>query len=556
MKTKAKAQPRRRHVCAQHLLIAALVSAASTPALAQTGQTLEQRPDAPPTSSPAAAGQVQGGATPVPADAGQIQGGPAPGPTQTFVLEPRIDASIWATDNLYGLPSGRREADVFFDVAPGINLRAVRPHFRAYLDYEIDAVKYIDHSNEDDVFHNLAHAGTWELYDGHFFIDTVANMDRQTIDPSTSLTVNERLQSRDATTVASYGLSPYLVNRFGNYANSELRYALRHVIPFDEDHASALNNHISANLVSGTYLTNFHWGLELEGQRVAYDSEDPTIDRMVRRERAEVSVAYDISRMVSLIGSFGAENYQDDTLGEDPSGPLWSAGLELRPGARTIVSARYRHRYDRDFWIGEGRWQATPTLQFAASHDESIYTYQELLSDRLGQLGVSNAGYLVDNTFTTQSVDEFGNPLNPLTAVTLDLTENTFGLIDEAFNRRYSQIRAAWTRPRDEVQAVVFRDERWSDASDYDQVTYGTSARWSHALSPVLSGSVGARYRFIDYGDTRDRHDNVYNAGVEMRYRLSETADIYGQYTVQYVDYGDSSNVIENLATVGLRKTF
>ncbi len=502
-----------------------LAAAAAAPALAQEGEGREMRFDA---SAP-----------------------PAPAPALEIV--PRIGASVSFTDNLYG--EADAEDDVYFGLAPGVSVRAVRPRYRAYLDYQADLTKYVEHDEEDDAFHSLTHAGTAELYENYLYLDTQAYIARQLLDPSVTYTSNEPVASRNATTVASYGFSPYLLNRFGGWAESELRYGFTHVVPFDDSRASALSHGVLADIKSGARFVRTHWGLLAEGQRADYSSEDASTDRVVERTRAEADAAYDVNRHLTLLGSIGAEAFDDPTYDEEIGGAIWSAGLTVRPGPLTSLTVRYRYRYERHFWTGEAAWQPSPILRIAASHEQSVTTSQELLASTTGQLGVDDRGDLVDLADVSPAHDRLGLPSYPLNAYAFDLTENTFGLTDQAFNRRFSQLRVSWRPGRNAVEGLAFREERWSDAFDYEQTTYGASVLWGRQLTPAMRGTAEARYRFVDW-DSLGREDHIYNAMLGLSYSLGANTTLYADYLATYARRGGIDDITENVVTVGLIKTF
>ncbi len=478
-----------------------------------------------------------------------------PGPARTIEITPRISASISATDNVRATTRDEK-SDVFLTLAPGISVNAVRPGWRGTLDYSLSGLHYLREDDLDGLFHRLSHGATAELVEDHVYLDTRAAIRQEFLDPVDGLSAREQVASENAETIATYMFSPYLLNRFGGWAESELRYRFDHVVPFDGALSQTVSNTASASLTNGAYFTLLRWRLDLLGRTTAHISDNDFADRSSNTARAELDLAYDVNRHVSILGSAGYRHLDDDTYRSDASGMIWSLGASLRPNARSELSARYRHEFERDFFQGQAAWIFGPGTYVAAEHDEVITTSQQQIAERLENVAVAPDGSLVDVSTLPQVVDEFGQPVDVLELLGLELLSDVFGLNDFAFNERRTQIRLDWARGRDTVAGVVFRDQRWSDDVDYERIGYGASLRWERELTPLLTGEAKGRFRRIYFEAPTERVVDIYGAGLGLGYWLTPETRVFGAYDMLLQDPEDGEDLLENLVTIGITRTF
>lgn len=495
----------------------------------------------------------------------RTEGPGEPAPRPPFLeIEPRVDVSVGYTDNVLLQREGREASDFFLDVGPGVVVRAVRPRFRTYTEYQLDYLNYLDTEGLNEVVHNLTHASTSRLYEDYLFLDTQSIITQQILDPSISLTAREDIAQNNAATVGTFAVSPYVLNRWGGTAESELRYRLGQVTPFDDEFSSTTSNIFSGILRSGDDFAYLHWTALAEQGFQTYSGDNRSAT--VSTTDLELDGAYDINRYVSVLASVGVAARDDITYGTDGSlDPQYSAGFTVRPGPRTHLSARYRRRLDHDYVEGDALWRITQQTQLSALHTQEVTTSQELMGNQLGRLAVDPiTGDPIDVTRIPFVTDEFGNHLTGPTSLNSDLliAPNAFAILDSAFNRRYSQIAVDSVRGRNTLQALIFREERWSDVFPLQQEAYGTSLRWQRQLTPLLTGIATARYRHVLYQHLNDREDDVYSAALALNYWLGETLMVFADYTyllderslpAGFTPLGD---VTENVFTVGLRKTF
>ena len=122
------------------------------------------------------------------------------------------------TDNV-DLDRGSEKTDAFLsDLTPSVQIRSTGRRLNGAL-AAATTLRYQTAGDDEgfDVLPNVVGFGNAELIEELFFVDATATATRQLLDTSDSNTESNE------ETVISYSVSPYLVNRFGSFAESELR---------------------------------------------------------------------------------------------------------------------------------------------------------------------------------------------------------------------------------------------------------------------------------------------------------------------------------------------
>ncbi len=122
-----------------------------------------------------------------------------------------------------------------------------------------------------------------------------------------------------------YSVSPYVRQRFGNLASTELRYSR---ILTDSDASSSFFNSQAntyhASLISGTDFRTLEWGLNYSRQDIYFDLRPDT----VKIETEIANIQYNLTRRFGLTGTGGYEDNEFGGAGQDkPKGVRWSAGF-------------------------------------------------------------------------------------------------------------------------------------------------------------------------------------------------------------------------------------
>lgn len=476
-------------------------------------------------------------------------------PARDWVVAPAVEAAFSYTDNVFGAPDGRAEDDLILRLSPMVTITGLRPNLRFRLDYALDYLDYQDTDGLDDFHSRLEHAGTLEAVEDLLFLDTAAAVSRETIDPRAALSAREMLAGTNATTVATYSLSPYLRGRLKDLAAWELRYGFGQVLAEADDVADAKRHRLAAELDSGPAFTRLTWSGSVSATETEFSD---AADRSTSRRLAMAEAQYALTRRIAILGGAGLETIEDPTLAEDIEGAVWRIGVALRPGPRSRLQAAYNHRFESEFWTGEAEWQIGRRTHLSASHARSVETAQGLIARELDFFAVDAAGNIVDLRRASPLVrDEFGNFASIRTLERLNLAEDAFSLRDAAFHRRISEVEAAHLGARDSFRVLGFHEEREFDITGLQESVFGASFNWEHRLTPTTDAGLTLRWRRIDFGTFDDRIDDVYGASLGLTHSLRDDLTVFAGYDLLYRDSGAArGDSTENVITVGLRKRF
>ena len=146
--------------------------------------------------------------------------------------------------------------------------------------------------------------------------------------------------------IQMYVASPYVRQRFGNFASTELRYS--RILTNSDRSRSFFNsqaNTYHASLISGTDFRTLEWGLNYARQDIDFDLRPDT----VRIETEIGNIQYNLTRRFGLTGTGGYENNEFGGIGQDkPKGVRWSAGFVWLPNRRTSLEASVGQRFFGD----------------------------------------------------------------------------------------------------------------------------------------------------------------------------------------------------------------
>lgn len=256
-------------------------------------------------------------------------------------FEPTIELRQIYTDNVNLQPEGRAHGQFLTDIAPGLRVKHKGP--RLVLDGQFQQHLYLNTKKELGTrrsSNSLRASAKAELLDDMVFLDASASMFQTGVSPFGPLAADNDYASANRANVKTWQLSPYLVNRFGRLANSELRYRHDSVDAGGSGLGSTEGDTLSYRLTSGTAWNDLGWGLKLS---------DQTIDDKVRNDShirsGSVDLSYQLRPTLGVTGAFVYDDYDYEALGGANGGNGWSGGLRWTPSRRTSVQASVGRRY-------------------------------------------------------------------------------------------------------------------------------------------------------------------------------------------------------------------
>lgn len=259
-------------------------------------------------------------------------------------FDPNVRASAIYTDNVNSSATDPQDA-LILTVTPGFNLRAEGSRrVQASLQYGLTSVARFSEDNSNDLYHRLSAVGKAELIEDFLFIDGSARISQELISllgPTEDAAVN----SSNRATVGTYSISPFIQQRFGTFANAQVRYTASGAIFENNTSADSSVNSLSAGLSSGTRFNDLSWGLnysirkaENRNAATAVANADTTL------ESASASLGYALTRRFRVFGTVG-QDWNDYLSVREIDGSFYSVGFGWAPSRRTSIEASAGEHY-------------------------------------------------------------------------------------------------------------------------------------------------------------------------------------------------------------------
>ena len=451
----------------------------------------------------------------------------SPAVAKDWLFTPTLGASALLTDNV-NQSATNKQSSLILTATPGFSLQYQgSQRVQAAMSYGLTGVTRTGEGQSDSLFSSLNANGKAELVEDFLFIDGSATISQQLISllgSPANATIND---SNNATT-GSYAISPYIKQRFGNFADAELRYSATGSI-FQNDAANDIySNTLSGALNSGSQFNSLFWGLDFSmrnsnvqgGQNAQFDHYGSTL-------------GYGLTRHLQVFGTLGYDsNDYTATPGTETSGRSWTLGMDWAPNRRANIKGSF----------GESYFGRTYSFDFNYRSAHSVWTagYSDGVSDISQQLMNTQPYYVWD----CGGEEVFGNPVTPpspgctqkkvaaIGTVPIGLSNGIY--ISQTFSGA-----VAWTKGRSSLGLNAFDTIR-----QYQQLVgipedsvRGVGATYGYRLQPHTTLNAGLAFTntqsdaSLNAGVARD--DNLYTASVgvshEFGSRLSGALGLHHQ---------------------------
>lgn len=463
------------------------------------------------------------------------------------------------TDNEGLDPDGEKDPALIFGVTPSISIRGQTARVSAALDASVTG-SYQTLSNEGpEAQTRLNGISTTELSRDFFFVDAQASVSQQVLDErqgeSQAASNDENL-----TTVQTYSVSPYLLNRLGSFANVETRYLFGATLTSDDDSDSdgggdddgnndlsnGIINGVAVGVASGRDFTRIPWLFRVGAARqTRFDAND------VDSAQVSLSPEYVVTPHFGLIGQFGYELLDDGD--ENLSGPTALGGFRWDPNPSLSVRAEYGRRLENNAAEALVRYDLGARTRLVGTFQERVETGQESLL-RVGQ---------------RQTVDPLsGQFVDRVTGLAFVPRPGSVSIDDDISRTRTGRLTLAHAFGRNTMSVAGFVNNQEtlsdddSDASDEDNSTvWGANAQWARQLNPRTDFSVNGFFSTgdddgsdDDGGGGDDGSGDFYRYGVNIQLNRTLHGDIRGfaRYGFQQNDASDADDdYTENVFTIG-----
>lgn len=466
-------------------------------------------------------------------------------------VTPTLEVRETWTDNVRLAQRGNERSDFVTELSPGINVQADGPRLKLQANYRLGYTLYAKENNADAIRHYLTALARAELVEDTVFLDATGNIGRYRYSGFGPQGQQDFFLDGNSTRVGSYRISPYMINRFGQTAVSELRYALEGVNSSVRGLNNTTTNRLSLSVVNGEAFKTLGWSLRHTQDYTDYSDLDS-----LRTRSTSANLRYRLSSDFSLTAGGGYESYGYQSVAEDPSGAFWSGGLVWTPSERTMFDVSVGHRFYGTSYNLSATHRSRRTV-WNLQYGEDITTTQ---SQFLMPGTIDTAGFL-DQLWATsvpdpvqrqQIIDAFirnsGLP-GQLDASVNTLTNRIFlqkrWLGSMAFNTGRTAVVLSAFDTRRELQSGSAADQELIAASrfalDGSTRQRGVNVLWNWRLAARTSLNVNAsRTNIRSLVSTREDDNTTFSIGVSRELQ----PNLRG--LVEYRHLRNSSNVVND----------
>jgi uncharacterized protein (PEP-CTERM system associated) len=511
----------------------------------------------------------------------QIAGGPTEGPSGPpepgWTILPRVDVSEAFNDNIFQTQSDR-QSDFTTYITPSVTVLGDEPRVRTRLFYAPTGIVYADHGSQDMVAQNLNATASITVIPEAFFVDLRGFAAVQptfgglpgvggtgfTLQPGYGLNqANGFLTKSNATQSYNFGISPYVVHRFGTTGTVKAGYSYSYSgsNPISESFtvpgfgsttgtSGTLNTHNEVvQFTSGEDFGRFRYlalanGTQYQGSGLADGAYQYSFTNQL---------GYAITDGVILFGEIGAEDIRYNGTPETKiTDAVWSVGAQWTPNPDSSVMLGYGHKYGFDSFLLNASYAVTARTRLYAQ-------YQTGLGTDLTQL----------QAFALASdVDTFGNSVDPTTGAPLFLTNNALGVTGNnvLYRSKTFSASAVTQLDRDQLSLQLLYQDRNTQAATTtftpsSSSSFSATAGWQHQVNDDTSTSVyfsygrqdGLQFVTVSGGETED----TYSAQAALRYNFTTTLSGVAQYTfVDRISNIGGRSFTQNVFLIGLSKQF
>ena len=267
----------------------------------------------------------------------------APAARADWKFVPTLDLRETYTDNVALRADNDKQGQFVTEITPGFSLRHKGPRLNLNAAYQLQyfALQERDVSGTNRTARNGQAGLRAKLIDDFFYLDASGSISHQGISPfgqqvyeSNNYVADNRAQ------VKAWRISPYLVHRFGNAANAELRYTHDKVDAGRVGLGNTDGDTVQLSLNSGTAFRTLGWSVQLSDQEIR---DKLAADSSI--QSATATMRYRVAPTLNLTTTLGYDKYDYQSLGGATGGQAWNAGLVWTPSLRTSVQATVGHRY-------------------------------------------------------------------------------------------------------------------------------------------------------------------------------------------------------------------
>jgi len=433
-------------------------------------------------------------------------------------ITPYIRMGETFSDNI-NLDNDNKKSDLVTEITPGINVHGEGARIRADIDYEMQNSIFVNTSGANGSFHHLNANATAELAKKLFFVDATSTMGQAIISANDTISVGNLNNAGNRSDYLTYGLSPYLVPHFGNYADGLFRYTHSEV-KYDSGVSDSSIDSFNADLASGRNFGPLSWSADYN-----YSDEQRETAQDARYENADGRLRYRVSQYFSLVGSGGYANNDFQSSEQIVNGSYWAIGgflqpsryysleaqkgnnletatLGLYPTRRTSLSVTYRNREvglnPGEVWSGSFSHYTRRTSWNASYLEDTTTQQQQVIQDGFIFLGIDPITGEV-NTNPQPGDLVVSIPIGPVLSLT-----------NEVIERKRASGSFGMKTGKTGLLVSIFDERRKYLTSLAEEESKGISGSINRRLAPRTNGIMSGSYQRTTDNGTGGNRGNTF----------------------------------------------
>ena len=406
-------------------------------------------------------------------------------------IKPTVGMELTHTDNAT-LQSDNKESDFIVRTSPGIRVLGQSARAKAYVDFQVQQVKYMETEGRDRMQRALNGMGTLEAIDDWLFLDVSGRISRQAVSAFGTPASGTDSINNNVVETTMYQASPYIQGRL--LGDTEYR------VRFDNTWYGAKNGPmrdtvvqaVQANLSGGTGFSKLNWGLAANAQQSTYSNNAKNETDSVRG-----NLVYMVNPQLRFT-AIGGQESNDYIDFKQQTTSIGGWGVDWAPTERTKLGWTQENRY-----FGQGHklnfthrtpqttWRLTDSRDVSIRSPQTVSyamgTYFDLLNE---QFSVSMPDELERTRYILALLQSMGIPPDSNVVGGFQSSRASINRNKEA-SFIWSGVRNTITFSAQSLNRTALGTGLDVPADDFDISSTirqkGFSLNWSHKLTPLSS---------------------------------------------------------------------
>jgi len=485
----------------------------------------------------------------------------APAVAGKWEVSKRLNLSEIYSSNI-GLTSFDEEDDLVTRVRPGLSINGAGRRLDLNFDYEPELLAYSKGPSRKQFYNRLKSDVVFNIVPEALRLDGNAGIRQIAVDTNArARLINKSLA--DLADVVTLNVGTSLFHDFSGYLVSDLSFRYGTVDYQGIDLPDSELGQAALTFGSGRHFRRLTWT-----GGYSKNTLKRTLITDSRRESANISLRYKVSRTLVMLARGGYENNRFKSSRNIINGAYSGAGLAWNPSKYISLDASYGDRsneaslmwtplvrtniriayFDRAVGVKTGSvWSSslshsTRRTKWQASYLEDVSNLQRL--DIIGEQAFVQ-------------FDAQGNLVtDPITGIPVIVTTDVFGLTDEEFLRKRANISYTLTAGKNMLSFSPYRESREYEVSGNKEDVLGTVIAWDWRFAPKTRSVFSLNWQDRKF-NTANRDDALWriSLGLYKDLRPGFNASVEYHY-LERNSMVQSNEYRENQLQVNISKQF